>query len=227
MASLSQVRTRIRQRSNNEHTSGNFVTDAELNSLINVSYKDLYGTLVDHSLHRTEDTLEITADGSTEYALPTDMYALLNVYRVDDGARIRLGRHSDRLKPGDSDTGDATSYRVKGGDIVFYPTPASGTYEVDYIPVPGDLVSDADTLDGVLAWEEYIVCDVAAKVLTKESMLDEASVCFQERDRMLRRIEDQATRAEFNETRVVENVNSQSTYLEGDWTRRGYRGPLR
>lgn len=227
MASLSSVRTRIRQRSGNEHTSGAFVTDTELNGLINVVYKDLFGTLVDCSLQRSEDTHEITANAATEYSLPSDMYALLNVYRVVDGARIRLSRHSDRLKPGSSDTGDASSYRIRGGDIVFFPTPASGDYEVDYIPVPGDLVADADQLDGVLSWEEYIVHDVAGKVLTKEGSLDEAGVCFRERDRILRRIEDQALRADFTESRVVENVTSNNTFLEGDWTRKGYRGSLR
>lgn len=217
----------MRQRTNNEHTSGAFVTDTELTGLINVSYKDLYGTLVEHALHRAEETETYTADGSTSYNLPSDLYSVLNVYWVTDGRRIRLARHSDRLKPGTSDTGDAVTYRVRGSTLVFFPTPESGTYELEYIPVPGDLVADASTLDGVLGWEEYVVLDVSIKVLVKEGSLAEAELLRAERERLLRRIEAQASRDEFTETRVVENVNG-SAFEEGSfWPRRGYRGPLR
>lgn len=229
MATLAQLRTRIRQRSNNEHTNGQFVTDAELTSLINVSYKDLYGTLVDYSLHRAESTSSITATGAASYALPTDVYSVLNVYRVENGRRTRLPRHSDRLKPGTLDTGDACTYRVRGSSVVFNPTPASGSYEVEYIPVPNDLVDDDDELDGVLAWEEYVVIEVAMKVLLKEGSVQEADALKNERERLLKRIENQASASEFTETRLVENVRSPSMldHDEGSWyPRRGYRGPI-
>lgn len=226
MSTLAQVRTRIRQRSNNEHTNGQFVTDAELTGLINVSYKDLYGTLVDFSLHRAETTYTVTADGSSSYALPVGLYAVLNVYRVDNGCRTRLPRHSDRQRPDANNSGPAASYRMRGSSIVFDTVPSSGTYEIDYIPSPGDLSADADTLDAVLAWDEYVVVDVAIKVLQKEGSLEEAAMLMQERERILRRIENQANAAEFTESRVVEDVRDYRQRDEGDFPRRGYRGPL-
>lgn len=230
MATLTQMRTRVRQRSNNEYTNGQFVTDAELTGLINVSYKHLYGTLVEHSLHRSETTQTITATGASSYALPSDLFSLLNVYRYENTQRrYRLDRFSDRFKPGPGDTGEASHYRVRGSSLVLWPAPNSGVYEVEYIPVPADLSADADELDGVLGWEEYVVLDAASKVLVKEGSLEEAQLCMQERDALLKRIEDQANLAEFSETRFIEDVrgNGQGYRDEGDWPRRAYRGPLR
>ncbi len=226
MATLSELRTRIRQRSNNEHTSGAFVTNAELNGLINVAYKQLVATLVENSLHRPETILTITADGSTSYTLPVDLYSVLNVYRIDSNHRYRLQRFSDRLRPGSDETGDACHYRVAGNQLILYPQPDSGTYELQYIPIPADLDADDDEVSGVLAWEEYIVMDAAFKVLHKEGSMEEAALCRDERDAVLRRVADQATRQEFNESRVIESVSGDRPYLEGDWTRRAYRGPL-
>lgn len=228
MATLAQLRTRVRQRSNNEHTNGQFVTDGELNGLINVAYKDLYGTLVEKSLHRTETTQTVTATGATSYALNADLYSLLNVYWVENGYRRRLRRFSDRAKPGSADVGVASTYRVKGSTVVFWPNPSSGTYEIDYIPVPGDLVADEDVLDGVLAWEEYVVLEAATQVLQKEGLTEEANSLRSDRDRILQRIENQASLVEFSETRVIENTTSGSDLSEGTWwPRRGYRGSIR
>ncbi len=229
MATLAQIRTRIRQRSNNEHTNGQFVTDAELTGLINVSYKDLYGTLVDYSLHRSETTYPVTANGAASYSLPADLYALLNVYLVENGCRTRLPRHSDRQRPDTNNNGTASSYRVRGSSLVFDTVPASGSYEVDYIPVPADLSADIDELDAVLAWDEYVVVDVSIKVLQKEGSLEEANMLMSERERILRRIENQANASEFTETRIIEDVRNDVAWNrrdEGDWPRRGFRGPL-
>lgn len=228
MATLAAVRTRIRQRTNNEHTNGQFVTDAELNGLINVAYKQLYATLVAHSMHRSESTSTITATGATSYSLPADLFSLLNVYKNDSGYRYRLQRYSDRYKPGTQETGDASHYRVRGSNIILFPNPSSGTYEVEYIPVPAELSADIDELDGVLAWEEYVVLDASFRVLHKEGSLEEAMLCRDERDALLRRIENQAEMAEFTESRIVEDVRADNPWRdEGDWwPRKGYRGPL-
>lgn len=229
MATLAQIQTRIRQRSNNEYTNGQFVTDAELTGLINVSYKHLYGTLVEHSMHRSETTYTITATGAATYDLPDNLFSLLNVFRYENARyRYRLSRFSDRMKPGPADQGDASHYRVRGSALVLWPNPTSGTYEVEYIPIPEDLSADDDELDGILGWEEWVVLDVSSKVLVKEGSLEEAQLCMQERDALLRKIEDQANLAEFSETRVIENVRGGGYRDEGDWwPRGGYRGPLR
>ncbi len=220
---LLQMRTRIRQRADMEHTE--FVTDDELDQLINTEYKELYGLLVRHSLQRTETVGTITADGSTDYDLPADFYSLISVFRVEGNARVRLPRHGERFRPGPV-SGPATSYRVVNFTLELYPQPASGTYEYLYIPVPTDLEVDADTLDGVLGWEELVVLGAAIKCLDKE----EATTDHLERQKntLIKRIQDEAAAVEFTENWVVERVRRgnrrDSIFLEGAYLdRRGSR----
>src|SRR5689334_7899958 len=99
---LASVRTRIRQRTDNEHPDGDRITDVELTQLVNTKYKELYGKLVFHGLHRAETTYTITATGAATYALPTDFWAVLGVFRVDSAAtdKVWLGRHDHRTRPG-------------------------------------------------------------------------------------------------------------------------------
>lgn len=170
MATLSEIRDRIKQRTDNEYTDG-FITDAEIDGLINLHYKRLYRLLQKNGLHRVETEFAIEADGSTEYALPVDLYAVLGVYWTDEsGYRWYLTRHDHRVTPGPQQANAAT-YRVVGGlRVQFDPTPADGDYTVLYIPIPPDLTADDDTIDGVLGWEEYVVLAACVDVMVKESV---------------------------------------------------------
>lgn len=223
--SLSTLRTRIKQRTDNEHTGSEFVTDEELTGLINASYADLYGELVVSGLHTAESVYTITATGATSYALPADFYSLLGVFRSENGRKFRLGRHSVRHRVGTAATGNGSSYRVVGSTVELSPTPSSGTYEVLYIPQPAQLAAADDTLDGMLGWEEYVVVDVAIKVLDKGE--DDSQHLRMERERILSRIQQQAAAVEATESWTVENVRAGGF---GDPDRadgyRGYRGPV-
>jgi hypothetical protein len=201
MASLSELRTRIRQRTDSENSE--FVTDAELNQLINTAYQELYGLLVRASLHRTEEVETVTADGSDSYSMPSDFLSLIGVYRVYDEDKVPLERFPDKFRPG-SRTGDASMYRVVGSELVLYPKPSDGSYDIVYIPVPGELVADADQLDGVLGWEEFVVIDAAINVLAKEE--SNTLALEAKRDRILKRISDEAQLVEFTETPRILNV---------------------
>lgn len=228
MASITfaTIRTRVRQRTDQEYSDSEFVTDAELNQLINTSYNELYGLLVRHSLHRSETVQEITATGATSYPLASDFYAVLGVFRVDGTERCLLPRHDHRHRPNTAVTGPATSYRIVGSTLQLSPLPTSGTYELVYVPVPADLTADADTLDGVLGWEEYVVVDVAIRVLMKEE--SDVSDLRAERERLQARIVDEANHVEMTDGIVVQNTRRtlQTAYDEGDYVgARGYRGP--
>lgn len=224
---LATLRTRIRQRSDNEHTGHAFVTDAELNQLINTSFNELYGLLVRAGLHRAESTDTITADGSDSYALPADFYAVLGVFRLDGNYRTMLPMHDLRYR-GNSDVyGSATSYRVMGSAVTLLPKPQTGTYELWYIPIPGDLTADDDTVDGVLGWEEYLVIDCAIKVLQKEE--SDTRDLKEDRERIYRRIQDEAASVEATEGWRIANVRggSSGALSEGNYTAgSGYRGSL-
>lgn len=229
---LLQLRTRIRQRSDNEHT-GEFVQDSELNQLINNRIKELYELLVIHGLHRTESvqTISPTSVGGNPYALEADFFAMLGVWRVDPAlGAIWLPRHDHRILPDTTKPGDAESYRVVGVSIEFNPVPTSGTYKVKYVPVPADLVADDDTIDGVLGWEEYVVVGCAIDVLTKEEA-EEAALQSLRADlfRLHDRIKFAAQQVELSEHPSIASVRPSyfgERRLPGGFNVVGYRGPL-
>jgi hypothetical protein len=186
-----------------------FAPNAEVDALINRGYKELYGHLVRHGMHRSETIYEITADGSGSYALPSDYFATLVVHRVEDGVGTVLARHDHRQRPR-TDMGGvpAVTYRIVGSDIEFDPVPEDGTYEVCYVPVPGLLSADSDTMDNVLGWEEYIVLYAAAKLLQKEGSFGAAKELRSDARELLARIQDEAHAAEMSEGVVIQRVRT-------------------
>lgn len=222
---LAQLKTRVRQRTDNEHTGGAFVTDAEITGLLNTAYAKLYSELVRFGIHVAEEIQTITADGSSDYDLDEDLFAVVGVFRVDtNGQRTRLSRHGSRHRPNLSANGIGVTYRVTSDAIQFSPIPSSGTYEVVYVPVPGELSADEDIVDGVLGWEEFLILDASIAILTKEE--SDVRVLVAERDRMLARIQDDAAAAEMTESWVIgDGSGGVGELLEGEYTdRRGYRG---
>ncbi len=224
---LTELISRIRQRSDNEHTGSTFVTDAEITRLINISYAELYGHLIRWSMNMAESLQTITGTGAANYNLATDFYSLVAVFRVVGDQRVRLERHSSRNRLGATPSGDGSTYRIINSTIEFHPRPSGGTYEVVYVPVCGQLSAGSDTLDGVLGWEEYVVLDCAIHVLDKEE--SETKYLRADRAQILQRIQDEAAAAEMSESWVVESGRQADTLLDlGDMKGyRGYRGPIR
>lgn len=212
MATLLEVRDRIRQRTGNEHDD-DFLTNTELNGLINLKYKELYGLLTRHGLLRAETTLPIVATGAATYALPTDHWGTLAVFRDDGLSPVYLTRHDHRTRTSTSRTGPASTYRVVGSNIEFDPRPSNGNYVLVYIPVPANLVGDADVLDSVLGWDEYVVVAASIAVATKDK-LDTADLRF-DLAQLEQRIVDEAKAAELSENPTVQNTRLPRTVLPG------------
>lgn len=230
MASLAEARTAAFQRANMEYAAGvpdteRFITNAEVDRDLNQGYKELYGFLVRHGMHRAETLYTITTDGSKSYALPDDLYAMLTVHRVEsDDTAVRLPRHDVRVRVGTAfNSGFANSYRVVGKDIEFNPVSSGETVEVKYIPVPGDLVSDADQLDGVLGWEEYPILYAAVKMLQKEGSHNAAAALRSDMRELLERVKTEAASEEFTESQVVQRTRAGTTdpLLPGSYTTGG------
>lgn len=224
MATLLEIKTDVYQRANMEYDSSaqdedRFVTDAELTRLINQGYKELYGYLIRHGMHRAETIEEIEADGSISYGLPDDFFALITVHYVEDDYSILLTRHDHRTRPREDLGGvPAQTYRLIGNTIVFDPVPEAGTYEVRYVPVPGNMADDDDTMDSVLGWEEYVVLYAAAKLLQKEGSTNAAAALKADMRELMVRIQDEAQAAELSEGTVVQNVRtSGSRTIPGDF----------
>ena len=179
---LLQLRDRCKQESDNVGSS--FLTDPEWNSLINSSYQELYGLLIqvygnDYYVQSTPFT--ITTDGiNTLFALPPDFFKLLGVDLL-----INAGISSYvSLKP--FSFADRNQGWVGRGNI-----PAAGqTVRLLYIPWLTALVLDADTFNYVNGWEEYIVIDACIKALTKEE--SDVSVFMARKQAMIARLEAEA-----------------------------------
>jgi hypothetical protein len=211
---LAEIRQAVFRRSNMELDTGvadedRFVTDAEVDGEINKAYKRLFGHLVRHGMHRVETVYTITADGSEEYELPSDFFATLVVHRVEDGVGYMLGRHDHRQRPRtDLGGADANTYRIVGTSIAFDPVPEDGIYEVRYVPTPGTLSADSDTMDNVLGWEEYVVLYVASKLLTKEGSHNAAAQLMADARELLVQIQNEAHAAEMSEGTVIQRVRT-------------------
>ena len=205
MATLvSELITRIRQRSDNEHTGGNFVTDTEIIGLINVAYKELWGCLVRYSMHQTESVQTILANGAMDYDLDDDHLACLAVFRLlDETRRISLKRHSAKVRPDVTTPAPAYTYRLMNNAIQFFPCPDDGTYEIVYIPKPEELTASTDEIDGVNGWEEFIVVSVAGNIAVKEQMDDLVRIFAANKAELKARIIDEANMRDLSESHRI------------------------
>ena len=234
MSTLSEIRDRCYQRANRVNATDRFPT-TEVDQYINDSYKELWAILAKHSLIRVEAQMTITADGSGSYDLPSDFWSIVQVWRQDSNDFYApLKRHSvkdRRFGSASSVSGDAYSYRAinesSGGTLTkkieLYPAPTTKTYYVVYIPVPATLVSDSDSFDEVLGWDEYIVNDVAIKMLLRDRDYDSVRFLKNEKMEIMRRIRDEAEMQELSETSKIENTRRRRPRDPADvwWARDG------
>jgi hypothetical protein len=162
---LSVLRARAQQESDNVNSS--FVatsgTVPEWTALINASYQELYGLLVQAfgNDYYVASPYSFTTDGSNYlYALPTNpaMFKLLGVDLQVQASSLWVS-----LKP------FVFNDRNRFG-LVNSPVPMAGqTVRLWYVPVLTALSGDSDvTVDIPNGWEEFIVIDAAMKALDKE-----------------------------------------------------------
>lgn len=212
----SSIRDSIRQRSDNEYTDGEFVTDAELLVLANRSRKMLFGMLAEAGQCSVAETVyTLTVDGSLNYALPDDCFAVAGVFREESNSWLRLHIHDQRTYPRDDIETVAWSYRTHGSledsVIELNPRVNSGNYIVRYIGVPADFALDADTMDGVLGWEEWVILDVAIDLLNKEQLHDAADRLQGRQDKMTQRIQAAASQRDLLEQGAISDIRASST----------------
>lgn len=172
---LQDIRNRARRLADMENST--FVTDSDINQLINTYVYDLQDKLIDASPpHYSSTDLTVTiTPGTIAYALPTNFRNLIAVYAVEGTNRLRP------LRP------------IQMADRLSYSAPSSnGQFVLRYIPTMPALTLDTDTLDGVAGWDELIVCLVARDMMTKEesdvSALDQKISYLRDRiDRMAKK----------------------------------------
>ena len=125
---LSSLRTSVRQRADMEFSQ--FVTDTELDSYINNSYKELYDLVTSRFEDYYSSQLLFTVSSGSTQSLPTDFYKLRGIDKMLGG--------TDNFEPLTKwnfvERGKATritglglngwvrpQYRIMGGNIVSTP----------------------------------------------------------------------------------------------------------
>ena len=196
---LAELTERTRQMSDMENSQ--FVTDGEIKDYLNHAIAEWYDLCIgaygeDWAVYPYAHEISVTA-GTSVYALPGAFYKLRGIDRKvgsDDWEEIQKARSTDRNLNAlyDRDGSENFGYRIFGGTtIVLIPTPqTSTTIRIWYIPAPSKLVNTTDEFDGVAGWEEYVVCDAAAKCLMKEE--SDPSFVLMRKEAMRQRIETMA-----------------------------------
>lgn len=153
--------------------STSYVTAAQINELVDVEYAKLWEMLVESGRGYFPVLNQLyTTDGLTdELTLPATCGFVIDVlYRPDDQTLIPLDRITTVESPEYPVSADlAEVYRLSGNYVTLVPRPASGkTYVVRYHAAPSKFTLDADTIDGVAGWEDYLCLGIAVKLCVKE-----------------------------------------------------------
>ena len=215
---LAQLRTEARQRADMENSE--FVSDSELNGYINNSISELHDLLIqtyDGDYYVSEATF--TTSGSA------DSYALSSIITSGDFYKLRgvdaklNGTEWRTLKPFSfnernrnnyvyTDFGIAeVRYRLVGSNLRFTPVPDNNIYvKVWYIPVAQTLVNDSDSYDDLNNFSEYVILDVAIKMLDKEE--SDTTKLEAKKLQLMRRIEGAAGNRDAGEGEAVRDVYS-------------------
>lgn len=222
---LAALRTAVRQRADMENSQ--FVTDAELTSYINQSYFELYDLLVqkygDNYYVATPSTF-VTDGVSLQYNLPADFYKLLGVDLAlstssDSYVTLKPFNFTERNRynaPNTQSLYGVTNlrYRVNGSKLMLTPLPTSGqTIQVWYVPTMTQLAADADTMDGVSGWSEYVIVDAAIKCLQKEE--SDCAVLMAQKQALISRIENAAENRDAGSPATVADTSTDYDWPHG------------
>lgn len=203
---LKAVRDQVRQRC--DMVGSNFITDAELDGYINLSYFELYDILTTkfQDYNVSDPYIVNTATGTIQnnlisYTLPDDFYKLsgVDIVQAQTGNNYAVTIKSFPWPERNKFLTPITTlyhvanvrYCLRGQKLVIAPAIQLGVWlQIWYIPRAEALTDDASVIDGVSGWEEYIIIDAAIKCLQKEE--SDCSVLMKQKMDKLKAIEDAA-----------------------------------
>jgi hypothetical protein len=155
-----------------------FISDIELNRLVNLKIRELYDLLVEArggDYYATESTIAIVP-GTARYPLPADFYQLLSVTLEWAPQRFELlwpvGTMRQRVPLQNWvqwSERDPKGYKLRASQIEFLPMPTSAVQcRLQHVPAAADLIADGDTFDGINGWEKMCAVGVALEMLAIE-----------------------------------------------------------
>lgn len=239
-ATLASLRTRVRSLA--DQVNSQFISDAEINTWLNVGLSDLHDLLITSF----EDYFENTANFTTvsqqeEYPLADNLYKLLEMNLVWPGggnnntlARYTIPRFMNRERNYFWNIPVAVPfvnfvYRlVNAKTIRLAPLPTQGYYILyRYAPQYAVLVADGDLVNPSVpqGWEEYAVLDAASRCLIKEQNSDPLQFVLAKKEEMKQRIMATADDRDANEEARVVDVARGGGRRDGGFMGLGSMGP--
>jgi len=237
--SLEDLMLRSRQRANLEEDGASeppFIYDTELIGHINTSLATWWDLVRGSTFNGTQfrkraNFTTTVADNSVTYSPPPgSFYPLpkdfLSLYSVDVSGPGGLAltarafqeeqRNAFKFYPfGAWTLGTPVLYQLQGPNIVFIPAPL-GEYQVqlNYCPTAPQLTRPDQCFDSINALDEFIVLDVAIKLLTKDGQTDIIPLLAAERDREEKRIKAMVPKRDQNQSEMVHEYGSPLDYYD-------------
>lgn len=219
LVTLADLKERSREAA--DMVGSTFVEDPELTRYINASTQELYDLLIaayGQEYYLAEFSIPVVG-GVDTYTLSDDFYKLLGVDLIlsasgNEAVTLHPYSLSERNKFNNSYLSVSNSngsvrarYRLQNNTIKLIPEPSGGySLNIHYVPAMEKLALDVDEVDGVNGWEEYIILDVAIKMLRKEES-DITALTFEKND-MLKRIEAMAGSRDIGMSESVSDVSA-------------------
>ncbi len=208
------ISLRAQAREQADMANSSFWSDTRLDEAINRSLRTWWSMVARAEPERYRATGSITATGAASYALPSDhLWTMAVEYQASSTDFLdipRLQFHERNRFNAGSTSAIAAGYRLVGQTIELKPSPTTGTYRHLYVttaPVLGDGTGGTVTsFDAVNGWEDWIVFDVAGKMLIKED--SDASQCAISRDALKKEIMAAAWDRELANPRTVQDTRT-------------------
>lgn len=182
---------------------GNFVSSTEAREYINASIQSFWDLLIGEDSGSLFAKLATTLPqvGTNRYTLPSDFYRLIDVsvksstryYRATQADPQEYAQLLSRTDNNETYSRYFLRWDVENDrfELDLFPGSAPSQLQVRYIPQAPILSLDSDTLNLPDSWCEWIMWDVAIRMLMKE----ESDISFQE-----------ATKARL-EVRILDAIN--------------------
>lgn len=152
-----------------------------INRALGSLHRKLTETLPDQRF--LSSTTVTTADGTTTYSLPADFDHLISIDMTADGAKAWLVDYAMQERPALTDptasfTGIPFTYRLRGSNIEFLPTPG-GEYvsTLWYVPRATQLASVGATFDTISRLDDYVIAYASRYVAIKDKNWDLVGAC--------------------------------------------------
>ncbi len=181
-----QVRDNVRRTTDTRGTNALVRhPNTDLNEYINRGYAALYRkltfTLPDQRF-LASDVITTVADTEL-YSLPADFDHLISIDLSANGTLSWLSPYDLPERPGLADpnargVGIPLTYRLRGSNIEFLPSPSSiYTITLWYVPTTDQFTADADTLDTIVRLDDYVISYASLQVAVRDKNWGLVSEC--------------------------------------------------